>query len=300
MDRSDCAGFASVLINWHDITNTLHCIESILGSPSAKRIIVVDNESDHHLREVIGDNPAVEVIEVAANVGFAAGMNIGIQAALLSDQSNILLINNDVVCCPRSLDLLLSALISTDAGVVAPLIRSTTGATITTGCRLRPWTMAIDLVCEAPEFFTWACIMVTRDVFDRFGLLDERYFTYWEDVEYGMRLHAEGVKCELVPDAVVIHDGGASHSIAGAHNIGEYSAYGLVRFARSQSSFAIKCGTTIRVIARLSVALLKGKSQIARGIVRGTILGMVFDGRGQDIYPRSHLPSLAAHRDEPQ
>ena len=48
--------------------------------------------------------------------------------------------------------------------------------------------MAIDLFSETPEFFTWACIMVKRDVLEKFGLLDERYFMYWEDVEYGLRL----------------------------------------------------------------------------------------------------------------
>ena len=47
----------------------------------------------------------------------------------------------------------------------------------------------------------------------------------------------------LVPGAIVVHQVGASHAIAGPDRIGEYSAYGLVRFARSRRSLAIKCGT---------------------------------------------------------
>ena len=183
-------GFNSVLLNWHDTKNTLSVYRVDPKSDQARRIIVVDNESDHLLSQQVSSMPSVEVIEVASNLGFAAGMNIGMRAALAHPQSNVLLVNNDVFCCPGSLDLLLDALRTSGAGIVAPLIRSTDGVTFTTGCRLHPWTMTIDLPRRRPEFFTWACLMSKREVLEHVGLLDERYFMYWEDVEYGLRLSA--------------------------------------------------------------------------------------------------------------
>jgi GT2 family glycosyltransferase len=304
MERSDSPGslrFTAVLINWRDSESTIRCVESILGSESAQRVIVVDNESDHRLRECLADVSAVEVIEIGSNVGFSAGMNIGLQAALACAASNILVVNNDVVCCPGSLDLLSATLTATDASLVAPLIRSSTGDVYSTGCRLQPWTMTIERFSPSPEFFTWACIMMKREVLEQHGLLDERYFMYWEDVDHGLRLSNRGVTSKLVSEAVVVHQVGASHTMAGASTIDEYSAYGLVRFARSRKSVAIRCGTTIRVIARVLAAILRGNPHSAKAIARGAVLGVRFDGRGREIYPRSDAVSTRnQHGDEPR
>ncbi len=55
-----------------------------------------------------------------------------------------------------------------------------------------------------------AAAVYSRDDFLKVGGFDEKYFSYFEDVDLGFRLRLEGGRCLYVPQAVVHHVGSAS------------------------------------------------------------------------------------------
>jgi GT2 family glycosyltransferase len=64
---------------------------------------------------------------------------------------------------------------------------------------------------DAPvDFVTGAAMMITKQAWDRVGALDERYFLYWEDVDFSLRARRLGCPMMLVSDAVVWHREGGT------------------------------------------------------------------------------------------
>ncbi len=58
----------------------------------------------------------------------------------------------------------------------------------------------------------FAAALVKADVFRRVGGLDERFFAYLEDVEFCLRARLAGFRVLYVPEAIALHEGGASTS----------------------------------------------------------------------------------------
>ena len=51
-------------------------------------------------------------------------------------------------------------------------------------------------------------MLITRGVFDRIGLIDERYFFSFEEIDFCLRARAAGFRTQLAADAVAYHEGG--------------------------------------------------------------------------------------------
>ena len=62
---------------------------------------------------------------------------------------------------------------------------------------------------------TLACAVARRAAIERAGLLDERFFMYFEDHDWCLRFRRAGWKIFFVPDAEVVHHGGGSEGHLG-------------------------------------------------------------------------------------
>jgi GT2 family glycosyltransferase len=186
------------------------------------RVIVVDNAStDGSADGLEGRNPGVEVVRLAANVGFAAANNLAVARA--GDCDWVALLNPDAFPEPDWLERLLAA-----AGAHpefsffgSRLLRADDPETLDgTGDVLHVGGMAwrrdhgvpADGVRIAPEEIFSPCAaaaLYRRDVWEQAGGLDERFFCYFEDTDLSFRLRLAGHRCLYVPDAVVHHVGSA-------------------------------------------------------------------------------------------
>ena len=68
---------------------------------------------------------------------------------------------------------------------------------------------------ESVESLGGACLMVRRALFETVGLLDEEFLLYWEEVDWCRRIVEAGSEVWFVPEAEVVHSGGASTSLLG-------------------------------------------------------------------------------------
>jgi len=74
------------------------------------------------------------------------------------------------------------------------------------------------------EGLVMACALIPKKILNKVGLLDERTFIYFEDIEYARRIKKSGVLIYYVPSACFIHHHGAS-----TKRIGQEKAYDLLQ-----------------------------------------------------------------------
>lgn len=182
--------------------------------------IVVDNGSTDGTVEMLDARfGEVRQIRLPENRGFAPAVNDGIRAAR---GEIIVLLNNDVRVEPAWLGALVAALDAhAEAGSVAsrmldakrPGIIDAAGDTMA----LMAWNVGRgepdDARFAAGRYVLSACAgagAYRRVMLDRIGLLDERYFAWFEDVDLGVRAQLAGWKCWYEPAAVVHHLGSAT------------------------------------------------------------------------------------------
>lgn len=226
MDASARARAHIIVVNWNGREDTLSCLESLgklEGGPY--KIIIVDNGStDGSAKAIRIRFPDVSILEAGRNLGFAGGVNLGLRRAISDGASRLILLNNDTIVDKGFATELLKAADVTGAGIICSKVyfydRSDViwyaGAWF---CNLLGYgrhrgfgqkdTGQFDRVEETPR--PSACAMlVTAELCDKIGLMDERYFCYCEDMDWGMRARKAGFKVVYAPGSRVWHKVSAS------------------------------------------------------------------------------------------
>jgi GT2 family glycosyltransferase len=221
-----------IILNWNRCQDTLACLASLQRSTMpALPITVVDQGSvDDSVQQIHAQFPTVRVIETHQNLGFARGMNWGIREVLTTDATHLLLLNNDTLVAPDMVARLLMHA-TTDVGVLAPaifyadrpdLIWSAGGEIHPLLLELRENHLRQQPLPPTPvtrTFFTGCALLVQRQVFDTIGLFDERFFMYYEDLDFCLRIQRAGYRMVLVPDATLWHK--VAQSSGGANSPAE-------------------------------------------------------------------------------
>lgn len=269
MDRPEAVSspqpsIAAVVLNWRDAANTTACIASLAQDGGLNQIVIVDNEADGTLRQALdaSEAPAHVLLERSENGGFSAGVNVGLRYALEAGADFVLVINNDARLHEGALSVMLAAF-ERDAsvGIVGPAILNEDGSLQALGPAIG-FPLRIDETAGStnPDFVTWACVLVSRRLLETVGVLDETFFMYWEDVEFGYRARSAGFKVAIAPEATVAHAVSSSHSIAG-DRVQLYSAYGLGRVAARQRHFLL--ASVIRATLRVGKRVAAGRFRFA-------------------------------------
>lgn len=205
-----------IVVNW----NGRDCIKLCLGSLLSQdypnyEIIVVDNASTDGSTDIIKKEfPVVKLIKNKHNLGFAAGCNVGIRTA---NGKLIAFFNNDAIAEKDWLTILVKELVkSSDVGIVSGPIYYWMAKDVIwcAGSRIDMLTgMAWHLAqyetkftsTEDIDYFPACALLVKKEVFDKIGFMDERFFVYAEDADFCLRARWAGFKLKFVPDAVVYH-----------------------------------------------------------------------------------------------
>lgn len=205
-----------ILLNWNGWRDTLNCLASLDRLEYRNYwVLVVDNcSSDDSVNRIRASYPDVPVIQTGKNLGFAGGNNVGIRHALGEGAEYVWLLNNDTVVEPRSLSTMVElAEEDPNIGAVGSILYHMSEPEKVQawggGC-VYFWPGIIRYL-NVPsygsnlQYITGASMLVKRALIEDIGPLDERYFMYWEDIDYGFRARKNGWKLKTAPASVVWH-----------------------------------------------------------------------------------------------
>lgn len=224
------ADLAIVIVSYNTRDLLRACLRAI---PEATRGLnavtyVVDNASPDRSGDMVAQEfPEVDLTKSEVNLGFTKGNNLALARA---DARYVLLLNPDTEAHPGSLTRLVEFMDGhPEAGACGPKLLNSDGSlqrngakfpTLTrellgvTGLRrlaMRRYELAMgygredfDELCEVDQV-SGACLLVRGETMRQVGMLDERFFMFYEEIEWCHRIKCAGWKIYYVPEAVVTH-----------------------------------------------------------------------------------------------
>lgn len=215
---------AIIVLTWNQRDLTLDCLASLVQMtyPTERLLlIVVDNGSADGTAQAIRERyPDVVVLENGDNLGFAEGNNVGIRYAMEHGVDYVMLLNNDTVVDSEMLSRLIAVGEATpSAGIVTPKIYYydeperiwCAGASIDwhNGGSRRLQAEQIDQKQEPEpyyvDFASGCAICLKRAVIEKIGLLDARFFIYYEETDWCIRAKNASWPTLYVPTASLWH-----------------------------------------------------------------------------------------------
>lgn len=220
---ADVPKVSILILNWNNAADTLECLDSVSKIDYPRfATVVVDNGSRDDSPEVIRrQRPDVRMLRLRDNCGFARAKNIGIQELLAEGTDYCLLLNNDTVVDPAILRAFVDAAAAhPDAGFLGAKVYyfSTPDRIWAAITRWDERKARFEYVgnneTDDPARFgtvgetTYACgcaLFFSASLIRRIGLMDERFYCYFEEVDWCFRAHENGLRNYFVPDARLWH-----------------------------------------------------------------------------------------------
>lgn len=221
-----------IVVNYKVERELMTCVSSILKSkPKVKfEIVVVDNDEESKLGTLLKEKfPKVKYVKSSKNVGFGAGNNLGCKYAL---GEFLFFLNPDTIVEKGVIDILFNFVRNNPkSGMVAPLLIDPSGkaypyqgsneydfkSALVTGSFLnklfpdnpvsknffhKNWNKK-----ETEEFgvVPGTAFMISKSLFEKAGMFDERFFLYFEEYDLAKRVRQLGCNNYIVPQAIVTH-----------------------------------------------------------------------------------------------
>lgn len=281
-----------VIVHYRTAEETLRSARAARETAPGAEIVVVDNASgDGIATRIAREIPSARVVVEESNRGYGAACNRG---ARETSGEYLLFLNSDARVLPGAIDALVDALDGQPrAAIAGPRLQNSDGTLQPSIQRLpTPWR----IFCEssglaalwqgrgwlrghtktredhsrrrAVEALMGAAMLARRSAFEETGGFDESFFLYAEEADLIARLASRGHEILFVPEAGVVHAGGASGGDALFGRLHE----GLRRYARkhhgaSAARFAaasLYLGAAARYAAALLTPGEKGRRRRVR------------------------------------
>ena len=271
-----------ILINYNTKDDTLECLKSLQNIKTTNfkhTVIIIDNGSKEPFelpKNLDADN--IKILRSEANKGFTGGNNLGIYYAVEKFNSDyVLLLNNDTTVDENFLkELVKTAESDQRIGMVASKIYFTQGREFHASSyskdelgkilwyaggsidwnHLAAFHRGVDEVDRGQfdtqtesDFATGCSVLVKREILEKVGILDKRFFLYMEDVDWSVRVIKAGYTVGFAPKSVVYHKNAGSSGGSGSSTQSYYQT-------RNRLLFAFKYGTWKEIITALRITLL--------------------------------------------
>ena len=287
----------AVVLNWNGCADTRACLASLAASDAPLDALVVDNGSTECPPERLAEGiegPGLRSLRLHAapqNLGFARGMNLGIDLALKEGADAVWLLNNDVTVAPDAGRRLAEALEgAAHAAVVGPAVYDarTPGLLSNAGggislARGRTWHLPEG--AEAPPraapyevaYVEGSAPMMRAEDLRGQGGFDASYGAYWEDVDWCLTARRRGRRALVVPAARVVHKVSSSSGVASPYAL-YHRARNRFRCVRRHGAALDRAILPIVAFAELPVVLYHarraGSGASALAWWRGTVDGL--------------------------
>lgn len=217
-----------VIVSWNTKDLLRQCLSSLFAELNQVELLttvfVVDNASIDGSAEMIRTEfPSVTLLANKENKGFGVANN---QVLTTVKSDYYLLLNPDTKVLLGAIKILVAfARQHPQAGIVSPQLLNADG-TVQLSCRrfpsirgmiygllglkagnksdylMRDFDHRSTKEVDQPE---GACLLIRKEVFDKVGVFDERFFMLFEEVDLCFRVKQAGWQIWFVPEAQIIH-----------------------------------------------------------------------------------------------
>ena len=279
----------AIVLNWQQPEVTLTCVRRLraMDGPLID-ILVIDNGSADNSVATFELNADLFMLQsLNENRGFAAGNNLGLQKAIEGGYDYALLVNNDAFAAP---DMLLHLMAETapDIGLLSPKIYYESDPQRLWFANSRRHALTLDLLETGKDeidsgkwqfnrdvdYLLGTCLLVNLEAVQKVGLLDEKFFFYFEDLDWSIRFVEAGYKLRLVAQAHIYHQvalstGGQEDTPLRRYHLAKSSILFWRKHAKKGNPaviFVFRLFSAIKMTARL---VLTGRIDVATAYWRG-------------------------------
>ncbi len=273
-----------VVVHYEQTKYTLNCLQSLseMTSPDFRyQILLVDNGSTRpfKLPQRLSKLPLV-LLRSDSNLGFTGGNNLGIHQAIERFNSQyVLLLNNDTTVAKDAVTKLYRALSQdSSAGIAGPMIYFTRdrefhrssyktqdkGKVVWYAGGCIDWTSlscfhrGVDEInrgqfdhLTTSDFVTGCAMLIKREVLEKVGFLDKKYFVYYEDADFSLRTRGVGYRILFVPQAEVWHSNAGSSGGSGSQLQVYYQERNRLLLASRHGNLIAKKAMLISIIQNI-------------------------------------------------
>lgn len=298
-----------VVVTYNGLKDTLACMKSLEGLTYKNvRVILVDQNSvDGTPAAIKARFPWVHLIENPVNDGFTGGNNLGMRAALADGADYVFLLNNDTEVEPQLLEKLVEPMEADKSiGIIGPLMLYFSDPNRIWWCGSNMTRLGrvvlllenqladnLDLRMRETGYVCGCGMLIRRKVLDTVGLLDDRFFIYYEEADLCARTRRAGWKLMCLPSARLWHK--VSQVIKAIGN-----DFGLYHMSRNRVLYLWKNGEPRFLCCVLSIGsnlkqatllFFRGHRHEARVVLRG--LRDALTGRWGSMFFKYKKPLIA-------
>lgn len=224
-----------IIVNYNTLQMTSECINSIFDFTKQVKfeVIVVDNSSSDGSLEYFKKDKRIKYIYSEQNLGFGRANNIGYKNSI---GRYVLLLNSDTVLINDAISefviaadneinssvgcwgtmLLDRNMLPTHSYAAFPTLLSDLKKDLwliplnKLGFRNDDFRQGLTYTDNYVDYIIGADLLIKKEVIEQFGLFDERFFMYYEDVELQKRYSKYGIKSRMLTSPKVVHLEGGS------------------------------------------------------------------------------------------
>lgn len=296
-ELAESPSVAIVIVNWNSFAVTAQCLESLrLVTYHNFKTLVVDNGSNDGSGDRLFEAyPEITLIKNEQNLGFTGGNNKGIQYGLENGYDFIMLLNNDTIVTPAFLDTLMASIHGIpDIAAIQPKIMFNYDRNIiwnaggvfnkfltltkTRGERVTD-TGQFDHL-KSTDWITGCCFLIRSDVVNKIGLLDDKFFIYYEDTDWSLKIRNLGLKMGFEPKAVIFHEAGMSDANRDKHGEGNVSPFSHYQGVRNHLFMVRRYAHGVNLVGSWTYQLFKLTGYLIYFTVRGRFTKLKFVTKG--------------------
>ncbi len=224
-----------IIVHYKKDEDLINCVKSIVKSNTkfSFEIIVVDNFVNSKVEEKIKGFKKVRYFKMSSNLGYGGGNNFGSGSA---KGEYLLFLNPDTIVLKDALNNLINFIKDRkDAGIVAPILLDKNNHSYPQGNKklgllegiiclsfinrifpknkvsksyfLQDWDRK---TLKEVDVVPGTAFVIKKDIFEKLGGFDDRFFLYFEEFDLCRRIKAIGYKLYILPTSKIIHYWGSS------------------------------------------------------------------------------------------
>lgn len=210
-----------IVLTCNNLKTASSCLKSLEKqhvSHKKLRVILVDNGSDKKIIDALFSKfKNVIYIQNNINYGFAKGVNFGLKLAHLLESDWLLVLNDDIIFAADFINNLVNEAEKNKLLISGPKIITRDHKIWSLGGKINKTHFSGELIDYGKndhtgdskplsvDFISGTALLLHKSAITQVGYFDERYFLYYDDVDYATRAIKAGIKSWVIPKISITH-----------------------------------------------------------------------------------------------